>query len=201
MTPTQNGTEPYIAVPARARTEVVRLTEYLDLAVKNLLEANVHVRDTSSTVPGVLNDLRDVVRMTESATVKVLEETEALMDERRAAAELVAGALREAESGGAPAVAAPLRELDAMLQRLNDRLLAIFSALEFQDLTAQRVQRAFKVLEEVAERMVTIQTLIDVGQEVAPPARLEEPLPTEGKSGQDLVDELLAGFRPADSGQ
>ena len=88
------------------------------------------------------------------------------------------GVLRADRPGaqGAPAgrdapEAAPLAEVQALVERGNGRLMAIMSALAFQDLTAQKIQRAFEVLEEVNIRLGKIHHLVSFGAEEPPAVR------------------------------
>jgi chemotaxis regulatin CheY-phosphate phosphatase CheZ len=189
--------ERFITVPARARDEIGELAYYLERTLRNLREVNDHLRGSSQTMPGVLHELRDIVQMTEAATVRVLEETEALVDEGRTAAALIDEARREAKAGSVEGVSQPLAKVQALVDMSNNRAMAIMSALEFQDLTSQKVQRAFNVLEEVVVRLAKIQTLVDLGEEVGPKpgqAPVASVEPRDAKSGQDLADELLLGF-------
>jgi chemotaxis regulatin CheY-phosphate phosphatase CheZ len=186
----------FITVPARTRDEIGELTYYLEQTLHSLREVNDHLRGSSRTMPGILHELKDIVKMTEAATVRVLEETEALVDEGRAAAALI-DAIRKAAGAGALAqVGEPLAKVQALVDMTNGRAMAIMSALEFQDLTSQKVQRMFTVLEEVVARLGRIQILVDLGEEAdAAPAAPKEPAgPADGKSGQDLADDLLLRF-------
>jgi len=188
----------FCTIPVRVRDEIGDLVFYLEQVRHNLLEVNSHLTGSSSTVPGVLHDLKDIVQMTEKATVRVLEETEALIEEGKVVSDLIAQAQREADNRALPEVGRPLSEVQALFERGNHRAMAIMSALEFQDLTSQKVQRAFEVLEEVGVRLTKIRALVSLGHEVQP--KLEPPsqdgsVPPGGKSGQDLADEILLRFR------
>ncbi len=182
--------ESFITVPASARKEIGELTFYLEQALRNLREVNDAVIGSSEKMPGVLHDLREIINMTEAATVRVLEETEALVEEGRGVTELIAG-MRNATSGAA---AESLAKVDAYVAKSTDRAMAIISALEFQDLTTQKVQRAFALLEEVLERLARIRLLVDLGQTTAAP---HVPAPSisstaaDAQCGQALADELL----------
>ena len=160
---------------------------------QNLLTVN-DLTGNSRTVPGVLLDLKDIVRMTEAATVRVLEEVEALLDEGQACSLLIGQAQGASTDRDAPG-AAPLAEVQALVERGNGRLMAIMSALAFQDLTAQKIQRAFEVLEEVNIRLGKIHHLVSFGaDEPLPEPPVAEPEPADGQSGQDLADEILRRF-------
>lgn len=185
--------ERFITVPARAREELGQLTHYLEQGLRNIRDITEHLRGSGGSMPSVLDDLRDVVRITEAATERMLDETEALVDDGRAASRLLADVRREAGTAD-EAIAEPMRALGVLIDRSNDRAMEIMSALEFQDLTSQKVQRTFRVLEEVLVRLGKIQRLVDTGADapvaVAPPA----PRAHEGKTGQRLADELTLHF-------
>ncbi len=188
------ASEPFITVPARARQEIGELTFYLEQALRNLAEVNAQIIGSSETMPGVLHDLREIIAMTESATVRVLDETEALVDEGRE----VAGLIAELRAAASPDTTERLEKVDAYVSHATDRAMAIISALEFQDLTTQKVQRAFGLLEEVLDRLGRIRVLVDLGQPtpepVAPPSTPPIDVAADPQSAQALVDELLQKF-------
>ena len=180
-------------MPARARDEIGQLTYYLEQGLRNIRDITEHLRGSSGTMPRVLEDLRDVMKMTEAATVRVLDETEAMVDDGRAAARLLADVRRKVGDAQAEAMAEPMRELSALIDRSNDRAMEIMSALEFQDLTSQKVQRTFAVLEEVLVRLGKIHRLVGIGPH-APPAAAPAPVAHDTKTGQRLADELMLHF-------
>lgn len=192
--------ERFIAVPVRARDEIGELTYFLEQGLRNIHDITEHLRGSSDTMPGVLEDLRDVVRMTEAATVRVLEEAEALVDDSRTAARLIADVSTKARAGDAAAVAEPMRALDALVERSNARAMEIMSALEFQDLTSQKVERTFVVLQEVLVRLGKIQRLVDGPDTGAPVPAVGVRRPDDGKAGQRLADELLLNFSGGSAG-
>ena len=188
-----NGTVAgFTTIPIRARDQIGELAFYLEQVRQNLLTVN-DLSDNSRTVPSVLLDLKDIVHMTEAATVRVLEEVEALLDEGQACSLLIAQAQGATTDQDAPE-AAPLTEVQALVERGNGRLMAIMSALAFQDLTAQKIQRAFEVLEEVNIRLGKIHHLVSFGADEPLPPPVDEPEPADGQSGQDLADEILRRF-------
>jgi chemotaxis regulatin CheY-phosphate phosphatase CheZ len=198
----RNGSrsEQLVAIPASARDAIGELAYYLDHVRRNLLEVNVQLTGSTRTVPAVLRELRDIAQMTERATVRVLEETEALLDEGRAMLTLVAQARSHTGSGGEDGVrrdGEPLTEIHALIERGTRRSLDIMAALNFQDITTQKVQHALDVLEEVVARLDKIRLLMALGEEWPP--RPEPPTSPDAergdlKSGQDLADEILQRF-------
>jgi chemotaxis regulatin CheY-phosphate phosphatase CheZ len=184
----------YISIPARARDEVSQLADYLEQGLSTLRDIGRRPADRRSAVPSViLDDLRAIVRMTEAATMRVLDETEALVDDGRAAARLLADIGGKAGAVDREMLAKPMAELGALVERSNARAMEIMSALEFQDLTSQKVQRTFAVLEEVLVRLGTIQRLLQVDRSM-PPAAAPGPGASQGGSGQRLADELMVDY-------
>jgi chemotaxis regulatin CheY-phosphate phosphatase CheZ len=186
----------FITVPVEARDEIGQLTYYLEQGLRNLRDITEHLQGSSITMPSVLDDLKDVVRMTEKAAVRVLEQAEALVEDGNAASKLLADVNAKVPPAQAEMLAVPMRELGALVERSNTRAMDIMSALEFQDLTSQKVQRTFGVLEQVLLRLGKIQQL------VATDARAPKPAPgpaaavitDDSADGQRLADELLLRF-------
>ena len=173
--------EGFVSVPVRARDEIGELAYYLEQVRRNLLEVNAHVTGSSQTMPAVLHHLRDIVQMTEKATLQVLEQTEALLEESQAVLGLIAVACRAAQGDGAATIGSALGAMQALVQKSNDRAMAIMSALEFQDLTSQKIHGLVTPGQE--------------GQAAPAPIPAASPVEAESKSGQDLADELLMQLR------
>jgi chemotaxis regulatin CheY-phosphate phosphatase CheZ len=193
----RNGVTPgegFVAVPTRACDEIGALAYYLEQSLHSLRDITEHLRGSSGHMPSVLDDLRDVVKMTEAATVRVLEETEALVDDGRTAARLIEDVHAKASAGDVAAVSKPIKELGALVERSNARAMSIMSALEFQDLTSQKVERTFGVLQEVVVRLGKIQDLVSSGRDEREPvvARSSRArISPDSTEGQKLADELL----------
>jgi hypothetical protein len=143
---------------------------------------------------GVVDDLRDVLRLTEAATVRVLDETEALVDDGRAAARLLEHLRSQAEARDAQALDPPMRELSALVERSTARAMEIMTALEFHDVTCQKVERTFAVLDDVLARLAKIQRLVDTREALLTPPAPFRRIALDGRPGQRLADELLVRF-------
>ena len=183
--------EPFIRVPARARDEIGQLAQDLEQGLRDI-RAITDDPHGAARRSSVLDQLRDVMRITEAATQRMLDETEALVDDGHAASRLLADIRRKTDGSGAETIAAPIRDLGVLVDRSNDRAMEIMAALEYQDLATQKVQRTFDVLEEVLVRLATIQRLVDTGVDTPPTTTpAEAPSVTDPTSGQRLADELV----------
>jgi chemotaxis regulatin CheY-phosphate phosphatase CheZ len=192
-TPTDENPQ-FITIPAAAREELGQLVFYLGQALMSLHEVNAQVQGSAEPMPRVLNDLREIVTMTEVATVKVLAETEALVAEGQAAAALIDEARRQAADAG---LAEILGRLSTLLATSNKRATTIMAALEFQDLTAQKIQRADTILEDIQGRLEKVQALVDTGLPVESEPR-KEPRPIDvnldSATAQAVADQLVSRF-------
>jgi chemotaxis regulatin CheY-phosphate phosphatase CheZ len=190
------GHDRFVSIPARTRDEIGELAFYLEQVRKNLLTVNQHLAGSSRTMPSVLRDLREIVQMTERATVQVLDETESMLEEAQALSNLIAEAQRAAGGHAPPEISRVLGEVQDLVDRGNNRVMTIMGALEFQDLISQKMKRAFEVLEEVTSRLGKIHEVVSLGQEVEGPAHEAHAAePAAGAAGgQDLADEILLSF-------
>ena len=184
----------FIRIPARARDEIGQLAQDLERGLRDIRAISEDPRGGARR-SSVLEELRDVMRITEVATQRMLDETEALVNDGHAASRLLADVRRKSGGEGADAIAEPIRELGVLVDRANDRAMEIMAALEYQDLATQKVQRTFDVLEEVLVRLGTIQHLVETGADT-PAARPASgaPAATEGQNGQRLADDLLVHY-------
>ncbi len=167
--------------------------EAVERTLAHLPQVTDHLRTSAETMPGVLRDLREIIGMTAAATVRVLEETEALVEESQVAMRLLAEA-RRPEIGGTPDERErSLAGLQTLVERCNDRALAIMSALQFEDVTSQKGHRASTVVEEACRRLARIQGLLDLGRSPVSGPDAPPPAADEG-SPQQLADALVRGF-------
>ena len=181
--------EPFIRIPVRARDEIGQLVQDLERGLRDIRAITEDPRGGTHR-SSVLDELRDVMRITEAATQRMLDETEALVDDGHAASRLLADVRRKTTGPGAEGIGEPIRELGVLVDRANDRAMEIMAALEYQDLATQKVQRTFDVLEEVLVRLGTIQRLVETGPDNAVPAS-SAPAVTDGTNGQHADDDLF----------
>jgi chemotaxis regulatin CheY-phosphate phosphatase CheZ len=178
--------EQFIRIPVRARDEIGQLVQDLERGLRDIRAITDDPRGGTQR-SSVLDELRDVMRITEAATQRMLDETEALVDDGHSASRLLADMRRKTATPGAEGFSEPIRELGGIVDRANDRAMEIMAALEYQDLATQKVQRTFDVLEEVLVRLATIQRLVETGPDNGI-ASSGATATTEGSSGQHADD-------------
>jgi chemotaxis regulatin CheY-phosphate phosphatase CheZ len=178
--------EQFIRIPVRARDEIGQLVQDLERGLRDIRAITDDPRGGTQR-SSVLDELRDVMRITEAATQRMLDETEALVDDGHAASRLLADMRRRTAGAGSEGIGEPIRELGMLVDRANDRAMEIMAALEYQDLATQKVQRTFDVLEEVLVRLATIQRLVETGPDTGS-ASSGAAAAAEGTSGPHADD-------------
>lgn len=185
-------------VKVHARGEIAELVHYINLTLQNLQQLDPAIRESSMAVPKMTSELEDVVAATELAAHRVLDEAERLSEDQEAIAE----ALRRVRADVPPH---PLLDrIDAALHSAEQRVLAIMSAMEFQDLASQRIAQVVRAVGEVEERLLGLLVLFRL-EETGPAGPGEPPLATAllerltdrlitSKGRQQFVDGLLAEF-------
>ncbi len=165
---------------ALPRDEVDRLTAKLRL-IRSTITGGAHERAGSngSRSPGapatrIANELEAVMQDSEQATQKIL----AAAEEIDQAANNLSAALKDNSEQG-------------LAQDIRDRVIAIFEACNFQDLTSQRVAKVMASLGRI-EQQIT-RTLGELAREGEPPMhgpRLDD---DHGHASQSEVDSLFTG--------
>jgi chemotaxis regulatin CheY-phosphate phosphatase CheZ len=184
-------------VKVHAQGEIAELARYINMTLQNLQELDPAIRQSSMTMPKMTSELVDVVAATELAAHRVLDEAERLTEEQETIVEAL-GRVRAA------APAHPLLDqIDDALHSAQRRVLAIISAMEFQDLASQRIAQVVRAVREIEERLLRLLVLFKL--EEAGPGASGETLPavllerltdrlTASQGRQEFVDSLLAEF-------
>jgi chemotaxis regulatin CheY-phosphate phosphatase CheZ len=165
-------------------------------AMMHLLEETLSaIRPPSThTLPTVTATLSGVVQAAETAALAVLDEAEALQDDRRR----LDAALAQLRAHLPPphGAAAALEEIAQCSTALADRSMKFIAAMEFQDLASQHIGHVTRALEEVRGRLAGALAMFEAGEaapEGAAPAAdpIGDPRRAPGE-GQALADRLLA---------
>ena len=195
-------------VSITAKDEIGQLAYYLNQTLMRLQQLDPTVKGSSAQLPHATSQLSDVVRTTEAATLRVLDEIEKIMEEEEQAIqelEQVKGLLRQTENSG-HSLEAPVRSLEAvgeLQRRVLDRAMEIIAAMEFQDVTAQKIEKTLHLMEEVATRLLNLLILFKLQESSSSDFTMERDLRLMDQladatqplySKQALVDQLLAEY-------
>jgi len=165
---------------ALPRDEVERVASKLRL-IRSTITGPGHEQPgaNGSRSPGaqptrIANELDAVMQGSEQATQKIL----AAAEEIDQAANTLSAALKsESEQG--------------LAQDIRDRVIAIFEACNFQDLTSQRVAKVMASLGRIEQQIA--RTLEELARESAPPMHGPRLADDGGHVSQSDVDSMFAG--------
>jgi chemotaxis regulatin CheY-phosphate phosphatase CheZ len=150
---------------------------------------------SANTLPTVTATLSGIAEATEHAALKVLDEAEQLQEDQgklNAALERLRSKLPLKDTVAAAAWA----EAAACSNALSARALKIMAAMEFQDLTAQHIDKTVTCIEDVRDRLRNVLALFDlqVREAVVSDASPIGPVRsfTPSAERQALADQILA---------
>lgn len=189
-------------VKIEARGQLGHLARYINQTMGNLQQLDPTVRTSSHEFPRMSEHLSDVVRTTEQASMQVMDEVEAIVGEQAAMEGLIRqlATLLKADDRHETAVQtlARLQELNSGAQ---ERALKIMGAMEFQDITAQRIEKSLALIAEIQDRLLRLLVLFNVppDQEGGGNAETKWKMLSEFAAASDsntmdqgMVDRLLA---------
>ena len=184
---------------------VGELAAYINRTLRNLQSLDPTVKISSREIPRVAQHLAEIIQTTEEATNRVLEQAERLVEEQTTVEQgfsRAAEVLRHGPSG--PTVSGCLELLEQVKpvqQRAQGRAMDIMAAMEFQDLTTQKIQKLITLVAEVEGRLLQLLVLFRL-EDAAAHGQTPDALVTTCAQNeaalcdQALVDQLLAGFQP-----
>ncbi len=183
--------------------ELGELARFIDTTMKTLSEFSAPVSTSTEQLPQALNHLTNLKTMTEQGTHKVMLEVEAIQDNHVK----LSGMLKELTLAlqGTQAAPAILQQMQAIGNAINaddKRLLDIMTALSFQDLVAQSVNKLVTILREVEHKLLQLVVVFGPYQKQAAKKEqdkasqmLKQLEATKNTSmNQDLADEILKQF-------
>jgi chemotaxis protein CheZ len=196
-------------VNVRARGIVGELAAYINTTLRNLqhLDPTVKdVKDWSQEIPKVAKHLAEIIQTTEDATNRVLEQAEHLVDEQMKVEQglsRVGEMLRHMPAAGKlTEPLACLEEVKETQRRSQGRAMDIMAAMEFQDLTTQKIQKLISLVAEVETRLLKLLVMFRIEESGRIVGAHDPILDSCAKDGgaighQELVDQLLAEFQAA----
>lgn len=183
--------------------ELGELARFIDTTMKTLSEFSAPVNSSTEQLPQALTHLSNLKTMTEKGTHEVMLQVEAIQDNHMkivAMLKTLTSALQQAQAS--PVVEQQLQAIGQGLGQDDKRLLDIMTALSFQDLVAQSVNKLVTILDEVEHKLLQLVVVFgpyqkqvakkDQGKASEMLKQLEATKNTS--MDQDLADEILKQF-------
>ncbi|MDR4476652.1 MAG: protein phosphatase CheZ [Nitrospira sp.] len=191
------------APDAKLYEELGELARFIDTTMKTLSEFSAPVNASTEQLPQAQTHLLNLKTQTEQGTHRVMLEVEAIQENHVQANKMlkdIAQALQHANVD--PALIQQMHALGQTLGQNDKRLLDIMTALSFQDLVAQSVNKLVTILDEVEHRLLQLVVVFGPYQKQAAKTdqskaseMLKQLEATKNTSmDQDLADEILKQF-------
>ena len=191
-------------VNGRIYGELGSLAKHLNTVMKRLEAVERPAEEAIHGIPQATDQLSDITKLTEEGTHRVMEYTETAMDNH----DRMIHDLKALKQSLPPDVLdhhdvkEKVAALGLLLQDNKKILMDLFTALEFQDLAAQRVKKIRAELQEVESRVLKLIVAMGVDMRGKPMAAdKQQSLLTELEAStkaerldQRLVDDILKEF-------
>lgn len=179
------------------------LARFIDTTLKTITQFKDPVSATTEQLPEAVTHLRDLKRLTEEGTHRVMQLVEAIQENhQRLATQLDEVGKAIATTPGMEKAAATIGTLKTGLLADDKPLVGIITALSFQDLVAQRVNKLVTIVDEVEHKLLELVVIFGPytkGAGSAEASKATEMLKQLEASkstamNQDLADEILKQF-------
>lgn len=183
--------------------ELGELARFIDTTMKTLSEFSAPVNTSTEQLPQAQTHLLNLKTQTEQGTHRVMLEVEAIQDNHAQISKMLKEMTQTLQQAKvSPALIQQMHTLGQTLGQDDKRLLDIMTALSFQDLVAQSVNKLVTILDEVEHKLLQLVVVFGPYQKQAAKAdqgkaseMLKQLEATKNTSmDQDLADEILKQF-------
>jgi len=183
--------------------ELGELARFIDTTMRTLSEFSAPVNSSTEQLPQAVSHLTNLKTLTEQGTHEVMRQVEAIQDNHARIGTILKELVQALQQGQAtPALMRQVVHLEQILGEDDKRLLDIMTALSFQDLVAQSVNKLVAILDEVEHKLLQLVVVFGPYQKPVAPKdhgkaseMLRQLEATKNTSmNQDLADEILKQF-------
>lgn len=179
------------------------LARFIDTTLKTITQFKDPMSATTEQLPEAISHLRDLKRLTEEGTHKVMQLVEGIQDNhRRLVTQLDEVRKAVGATAGLDKAVTTVGAIKTGLLADEKPLVDIVTALSFQDLVAQRVNKLVTIVDEVEHKLLELVVVFGPytkGAGAAEASKATEMLKQLEASkstamNQDLADEILKQF-------
>ena len=187
---------------AQLYAELGDLARFIDTTMRTLSQFSAPVSSTTEQLPQALSHLTDLRLLTERGTHEVMKQVEAMQEGRAKTSAALDGLAQAIRSGEAAPAQEHLASIRSVLEADDKRLIDIMTALSFQDLVAQRVNKLATIIDEVEHKLLELvvvfgpfQKQVDQQNQGKAADMLKQLEAAKSTAiNQDLADEILTQF-------
>lgn len=179
------------------------LARFIDTTLKTITQFKDPMSATTEQLPEAVTHLRDLKRLTEEGTHKVMQLVETIQgNHQRLATQLGELGKVIAATPGLEQAGSTIGTLKAVLLADDKPLVDIVTALSFQDLVAQRVNKLVTIIDEVEHKLLELVVVFGPytkgagAAEASKASAMLQQLEASKSTAmnQDLADEILKQF-------
>ena len=182
--------------------KIGELTRFIDTTIKTISQFSAPMSATTEQLPDATAYLKDLRKLTEDGTHKIMELVEAIEENRKRADVQFDALVNGLASSDAATVKSKIMAIRATLAADNKPLMDIITALSFQDLVAQSVNKLVTIIDEVEHKLLELVVVFGPYTKGAGKAEtskasdmLKQLSATKNTSmQQDLADEILKQY-------
>lgn len=182
--------------------KIGELTRFIDTTIKTISQFSAPMSATTEQLPDATAHLKDLRKLTEDGTHKIMELVEAIEENRKRADRQFDALVNGLASSDPATVMSKVVAIRATLAADNKLLMDIITALSFQDLVAQSVNKLVTIIDEVEHKLLELVVVFGpytkgAGKAEAGKASdmLKQLSATKNTSmQQDLADEILKQY-------
>lgn len=132
------------------------LTRFIDKTIKTISQFSAPMSATSEQLPAATAHLKDLRKLTEDGTHKIMQLVEAIEENRTRANSQFDALVNGLASSDAATSTAKIAAIRITLAADSKSLMDIVTALSFQDLVAQSVNKLVTIIEEVEHKLLEL---------------------------------------------
>lgn len=150
--------------PAKVRNELEKLTDSINVIMDSMRKMQNPILESREQLPQANAQLDKVSAQTEKAANKMLDLVEQIIDHQEKVVQLsgdLAGFLRRSRARDRDVYRDNVKRINEMAATSQNNAFMIMDALQFQDITAQQVQHASSLLEDIETRLQKLLGVFD----------------------------------------
>ncbi|MGA1861747.1 protein phosphatase CheZ [Deferribacter thermophilus] len=190
-----SGEYDLINITIRPESELFHIAEYFNDALKKLKMVNDTFSDTYEELPVFEKVLRDIIDDMKSASESILNEIDKInfnIDSIKELLESIKNAIKDKNFEQAKIY---INNLKDHIREGEDICFDIIAALEFQDITKQKVDKLLMIVKEIEDKVADLIIKLGLKANKIDPEKIQEVSnKSEVLEDQELVDKLLEEF-------
>lgn len=179
--------------------EATELASNFNAVIRSLEEVGYKVGEDTGDVQQISDHLKHISKTTEEGVLQVMDHSESIVSDANAIQDQVSSIKKKI--GDQPEVQKDLENIDTTLGHLQANAFKIITALEFEDINRQKLEKILKKLNQVYDNLIKVLLLLKVKEKIENKdsffireiRNISDPN-EDVSSKQGMIDELLKEF-------